>query len=112
MEQKNRSQISKDELNKFLIALLNSNLESKNHISFYKDEKTLRIGENITQANTNYDSVGAASFCIVVIVWYFFGVVAFVTWQMKKKTNATNRLQNRAAFNWFRRSSQNKIDPG
>ena len=31
------------------------------------------------------DSDGAAMYVVVVIIWYFFGVVAFVAWQMKKK---------------------------
>ena len=51
------------------------------------------VQENITQSlncshaeQLNDDPEGAAMYVIVVIGWYFLGVVAFVAWQMKKKS--------------------------
>lgn len=38
-----------------------------------------------SKVNSTYDSEGAATYVIVVIAWYFLGVVSFVTWQMSKK---------------------------
>lgn len=47
--------------------------------------------ENVTQSNCSHhadqhDPEGAAMYVIVVIGWYFLGVVAFLAWQMRKKS--------------------------
>ncbi len=39
------------------------------------------------ESHNQFDSeaTGAATYVIVVIVWYFLGVIGFVTWQMRER---------------------------
>jgi len=41
--------------------------------------------KNETHNPFDSDATGAATYVIVVIVWYFLGVIGFVTWQMRER---------------------------
>lgn len=89
---------------KELLTALSNNKEQKSNINdeykinielndFMLKNEFLKSNQNPvkhdlnTTSDTNgpHDPKGAALYVIVVIVWYFLGVVAFVTWQMRRK---------------------------
>jgi hypothetical protein len=101
-----------DEFKELLIALSNTN----EHKSKLNDEYKINLDLNdfmikneflksnpnpqkqdfnsTSDSNGGHDPKGAALYVIVVIVWYFLGVVAFVTWQMRrKKTPSDHKTQ-------------------
>jgi hypothetical protein len=59
------------------------------------DSSSKALFKNETQSPFDSDATGAATYVIVVIVWYFLGVIGFVTWQMREKNTEqdyTNEL--------------------
>ncbi len=59
------------------------------------DSSSKTLYKNETQSPFDSDATGAATYVIVVIVWYFLGVIGFVTWQMRERNTEqdyTNEL--------------------
>jgi hypothetical protein len=45
----------------------------------------IEVLRNTTSKVSNYDSFGAASYLVIVISTYFFGVGFYVAWQIKRR---------------------------